>query len=149
MTKLTSVSGFSGLLALAGSNELGAGAVVTSRGTKSSSNSSVTVPKGQTPGGPSTKLHAVQQLSPVAYRIASGTPGWVTIDAPYQQGWSLNGQSATAEGTVLVRVGADGGVLRFTPWAMVRLGYILSAGVFVALAEFLAVDRRRRTVRAS
>jgi len=27
-----------------------------------------------------------------------------------------------------VRVGTGGGVLRFTPWTMVRLGYILSAG---------------------
>ncbi len=45
---------------------------------------------------------------------------------------------------MLVRVGAKGGILEFTPWRMVRLGYIVSAGVFIALLLVLAVDPRRR-----
>jgi hypothetical protein len=131
-------------------NELGAGAVVTKRATKSSGNSAAAVSKGKTTDGSATQFHAVKQISPVAYQIGPGTPGWVAVDAPFEEGWSLNGQSATAtaEGTVLVRVGAQGGVLRFTPWALVRLGYLISAGVFAAFAAFLAIDRRRRTARA-
>lgn len=146
VTKLTSVSGLDGLLSLARSNELGAGAVVTRSGATSSSDSS-TAPTGPASAGFSAKPPAVRQLSPVAYRIAAGTPGWVTVDAQYERGWSLNGHSATAtaEGTVLVRVGAQGGVLRFTPWGMVRLGYIVSGGVFAAMVAILVVERRRRT----
>jgi hypothetical protein len=144
VAKLTSVSGISGLLTLAKSNELGAGAVITSR-SKNSSGSSGAVAKNATHVGSSTP-RSVHQLSPVAYRISSGTPGWVTVDATYQRGWSLNGRAATstAEGTVLVRVGAKGGILEFTPWRMVRLGYIVSAGVFIALVLVLAVEPRRR-----
>jgi hypothetical protein len=144
--KLTSVSSFSGLLTLAKFNELGAGAVVSKRESTSSSNSPVAAPPSSASSGNSATTPAVRQLSPIAYRIAPGTPGWVTDEATYQRGWSLNGQSASAtvEGTVLVRVGAQGGVLQFTPWGMVRLGYTLSAGVFVALALVLVVEPRRR-----
>ena len=136
VSKLTSVSSFTGLLTLAKANKLGDGAVVIRSSTVSSSS----------PVNSSTP-RAVHQLSPVAYQIAPGTPGWVTVDATYQRGWSLNGQSATAtaEGTVLVRVGAEGGVLRFTPWGLVRLGYIVSGGVFTACAILLVVDKRRRS----
>jgi hypothetical protein len=150
VTKLTSVTGIGGLLTLAKSNNLNGGAVVKSGGAANFSDSSPAVPNGLSAAGSSSKFPAVQQLSPVAYRIASGSPGWVTVDAPYQRGWSLNGRSATAtvEGTLLVRVGTGGGVLRFTPWAMVRLGYILSGGIFAVLAVFLAFERRRRATRA-
>jgi hypothetical protein len=70
----------------------------------------------------------------------------VTVDTTYQRGWSFDGHAAkaTAEGTVLVRVGAQGGVLEYTPWRLVRLGYIISAGTFVALALVLIVEPRRR-----
>ena len=145
VTKLASVSGITGLLTLAKSNELGAGAVVTRSASKSSSGSPQAPVKNSAPFDTSTKP-SVHQLSPVAYLISSGTPGWVTVDTPYQRGWSLNGRAATstAEGTVLVRVGAKGGVLEFTPWRMARLGYIVSAGVFIALLLVLAVEPRRR-----
>jgi hypothetical protein len=145
VTKLTSVSGITGLLTLAKSNELGAGAVVTRGASKSSSGSPRAPVKNSAPLDKSTQP-SVHQLSPVAYLISSGTPGWVTVDSPYQRGWSLNGRAATstAEGTVLVRVGAKGGVLEFTPWRMARLGYIISAGVFIVLLLVLAVEPRRR-----
>ena len=146
ITKLTSVSGIAGLLTLAKRNELGAGAVVTRSASNNSSGSPGTPVKKSAPAGETTARPSVQQLSPVAYRISSGRPGWVTVDTTYQRGWSLNGRAATstAEGTVLVRVGSKGGVLEFTPWRMVRLGYIVSAGVFIALLLVLAVEPRRR-----
>jgi hypothetical protein len=141
VTSLQTVHGIVGLLALAKSNELGAGAVVTGRGDTNSSGS-------QSPATSSSasSQHSVQQLSPVAYRISSGTPGWVTVDASYQRGWSLDGRAATptAEGTLLVRVGAEGGVLRFTPWGLVRVGYIVSAGTFIVLFVALWMRPRRR-----
>jgi hypothetical protein len=144
VTKVTSVSDIAGLLSLAKDNELGAGAVVIRRGSTISSNSS----SAPTNGSSAQDLanHSVRQLSPVAYRISSGAPGWVTVDTTYERGWSLNGKAATAtaEGTVLVRVGAKGGVLRFTPWGMVRLGYIVSGGVFMVLLLVLLVEPRRR-----
>jgi len=151
VTTLSSVSSFSDLLTLARSHNLNEGAIVKSAGAANSSNASAVVAKGVAAVGSSSKLPAVQQLSPVAYRVASGSPGWVTVDAPYERGWSLDGRSATAtaEGTLLVRVGNDGGVLQFTPWAMVRLGYILSGGVFIVFAVLLVVERRRRATRAA
>src|SRR5665213_987767 len=80
----------------------------------------------------------------LACRIFSSTPGWVTVDATRQRGWSLNRHAAraVAEGTVLVRSGARGGVLEFTPWALVHFGYIISVGTFIVLV--LIVEPRRR-----
>jgi hypothetical protein len=147
VTKLISVASFSGLLRLAKFNELGAGAVVTRTASASSSALTSSSSGSSGPAHISRTKTSVRQISPVAYRISSGTPGWVTIDATYQRGWSLNGRAAkaTAEGTVLVRVGAKGGMLVFTPWRMVRLGYIVSGGVFIALLLALAIKPRRRT----
>jgi hypothetical protein len=109
--------------------------------------------KSSSAANQATPEHSVQQLSPVAYRISPGTPGWVTVDAVYQRGWSLNGRSATAtaEGTIVVRVGAEGGVLRFTPWGLVRLGYLVSAGTFIVLlvALWVVARRHKRTRRLS
>jgi hypothetical protein len=151
VTKVSSVSGIAGLLALANENELGDGAAIIGRGSADTS-ASGTSQKSSTPTKGSNTRLTVRQLSPIAYRISSGTPGWVTVDATYQRGWSLNGRaaSATAEGTVLVRVGSEGGVLEFTPWGKVRLGYIVSAGVFIILLLVLAVEpRRKKTATAS
>jgi hypothetical protein len=85
----------------------------------------------------------------VAYLIAPGAPGWVEIDATYQRGWSLDGTHAiqSAEGTVLVRAGAQGGVLRFTPWGVVRLGYTVSVGAFTIFEIIVVWDSRRRAKR--
>jgi hypothetical protein len=144
VAKLTSVSGLAGVLTLAKSNELGDGAVVARRTSLSASASAL---KSSTSSLVSATSHEVQQLSPVVYRIAPGKPGWVEVDTTYQRGWSLDGVSAiqSAEGTVLVHAGAGGGILRFTPWAMVRLGYIVSVGIFVIFALIIFIDRRRRT----
>jgi hypothetical protein len=134
VTGVRAVPDFASLLALARSGQLGDGALIIRKGAESSPSAQVTA-------------HRVQQLSPVAYRIGPGKPGWVSVDATYQRGWSLQGRSAmkSAEGTVLVRVGAEGGTLQFTPWGLVRLGYILSSGVFVCLCIALLVARRRRS----
>lgn len=92
----------------------------------------------------------VHELSPVAYQVPAGHPGWVSIAAPYQQGWSLNGKPAfpTAAGTMMFRVGEAGGVARFGPWESVKLGYAISSGAFLTLAVALLVCRRRREIRA-
>src|ERR1700722_1086926 len=146
VTTLKSVSSIAGLLTLAKSNEIGAGAIVARESNSNSSVSSNPVGKSSTSAGESFQSHSVHELSPVAYKISSGRPGWVTVDATYERGWSLDGRAATktAEGTVLVRVGSKGGVLEFTPWRMVRLGYIVSVGVFTSLTLVLVIEPRRR-----
>ena len=96
-------------------------------------------------------VNVVREISPVAYEIARGHPGWVATDIPFQRGWSLDGQSATmtAEGTVLVRVGPRGGTLVFAPWRLVRLGYLVSVGVFLlalVVLWFMRSNQRRSRV---
>ena len=88
----------------------------------------------------------VTEVSPVAYAIAPGHAGWVEVSAPYQKGWSLGGRSAlsTSQGTLLVQVGAHGGVLRFTPWSVVRLSYFLSVLAIIGLVFASLWARRRR-----
>jgi hypothetical protein len=132
-TTLRTVPNFRSLLALAKSNDLGSAPVVIRSGATTSPRAHIT-------------SHSVQKLSLVAYRIGPGTPGWVAVDAGFQRGWSLDGRPAieSAEGTVLVRVGKGGGVLQFTPWGLVHLGYIESGGVFVCLAVLVIARRPRR-----
>ncbi|MBW4078344.1 MAG: hypothetical protein HIU84_07525 [Acidobacteria bacterium] len=147
-SQLRKVSNFAQLLRLARANELGA-AVVKSSGKVRAVSPHVSSPTTGSLAGTSSRRSAVQELSPVAYQIAPGKPGWVTVDTPFQRGWSLEGRSAisTAEGTVLVRVGRSGGILKFTPWGMVRLGYFISTGVFLALLISVLVESRRRKLR--
>jgi hypothetical protein len=149
VAKLTSVSGLTGVLGLANSGELGNGAVVTRRRSTSSSIASASAPQSSTSVRAAATSREVQQLSQVAYLIAPGAPGWVEIDATYQRGWSLDGTHAiqSAEGTVLVRAGAQGGVLRFTPWGVVRLGYTVSVGAFTIFEIIVVWDSRRRAKR--
>ena len=94
---------------------------------------------------PTSLARTVHQVSPITYRIGSGPAGWVSVDAPYQEGWSLNGTPAieSATGTVLVHVGSAGGTLTFTPWRLVRLGYAISLGLFVLLCAVAIYGRRR------
>ena len=87
----------------------------------------------------------MREVSPVAYRVPPGRPGWVTVDTTYQEGWYLRGQAAvaTAEGTMMFPVGAAGGVVSFRPWALAKLGYAISTGAFVVVAAAVSWDRRR------
>ena len=89
---------------------------------------------------------AVHMVSPVAFHIDPGSPGWVEVDEPYQVGWSINGVAAlpTAEGSMVVHVGAHGGNLVFTPWRSARLGYIISGGAFLLILLSLNIERVRR-----
>jgi hypothetical protein len=138
VASVTPVHDLSGVEALADAGDLGLGAVVTSAGSG----------RGAATGGSTASAGAVQQISPVAYRVPAGRPGWVAIDTTYQPGWSLDGRSAieSAEGTVLLRVGANGGVAQFTPWGLLRLGYLLSGGTFLVLLTLALFSgwRRRR-----
>jgi hypothetical protein len=87
----------------------------------------------------------VQEISPVAYRVPPGRPGWVTVDTTYQEGWYLDGKPAvaTAEGTMMFPAGAAGGVVRFRPWGLAKLGYDLSSGAFVVVAAVVGWGRWR------
>jgi hypothetical protein len=89
---------------------------------------------------------AVRMVSPVAFHIDPGSPGWVEVDEPYQVGWSINGVAAlpSAEGSMLVHVGTDGGNVVFTPWRSARLGYLISGGAFILIVLSLNVERVRR-----
>jgi hypothetical protein len=147
--KLTKVAGFDDVLRLARQNQLATGAVVT----RSKIDTSSTAPGPSNTSGASSNVQgdSVRELSPVAYEISSGSAGWLSVDAPYQRGWSLNGRVArpSAEGTLLVRVGDRGGVLRFTPWSRVRLGYLLSLGSFVVFLLIVALGSQEKTRRRS
>ncbi|MHB1209391.1 MAG: hypothetical protein ACYC1I_06745 [Acidimicrobiales bacterium] len=137
-SKLKEVSSFAELLALAKSHELGT-AVVLRTGAAIPTLSRGNEPKSSVPLGTLARRPAVQILSPVAYRVHPGPPGWISVDAPFQRGWTLNGRKATssAEGTILVHTDGRGGVLVFNPWRMARLGYEISIGVFLALLAVL------------
>ncbi|MFZ1063002.1 MAG: hypothetical protein WAN30_05975 [Acidimicrobiales bacterium] len=144
---LTRVKGFDEVLQLAREDRLATSVVAPSSSPdgssatrdKSSVSSAVTTVQGD----------SVRELSPVAYQISSGSAGWVSVDAPYQRGWSLNGRAArsSVEGTVIVRVGNKGGVLRFTPWGRVRLGYLLSLVSFVGFILIVMLASRMDTRR--
>jgi len=97
------------------------------------------------PGSRMGSARHVRQLSLVAYRIPPGRPGVAEIDAAYQPGWVLNGHPGepSPTGTVEFPVGTRGGVARFEPWGLVKLGDIISASVFAVLAILVAWDRWR------
>ena len=142
VSALASTPDFAGLLGLAKAHSLNHGAVTFGGGAAPTPVTSSTTQQSTLKG-----IASVKELSPVAYRVGPGRPGWVVVDAPFQIGWSLDGVAATpsALGTVLVPVGSKGGVLRFIPWARVRLGYEISVSVFIVLLVLLYVDRRRRS----
>ena len=91
----------------------------------------------------------MHQICPVAYRVPPGRPGWVTVGTTYQEGWYLGGKAAvpTAEGTMMFPVGAAGGVVRFGPWDLAKLGYAISTGAFIVVAVAVVWDRRRERAR--
>jgi hypothetical protein len=88
----------------------------------------------------------VKEISPIAYEISPGPPGWASVDVPYQKGWTLNGVPVrqSVEGTVLVRVNKHGGLLIFSAWSKVRLGYLISSITFAGFLVLVFVDRRRK-----
>ncbi|MHB8439076.1 MAG: hypothetical protein ACYDD4_07930 [Acidimicrobiales bacterium] len=100
--------------------------------------------------GRATGPRSIHQISPVAYAIGPGIPGSVSLDAPYQKGWELSGEPArrSAEGTLLFEVGRAGGVARFAPWGLTRLGYIISGTAFLLLSAAVVADRVRRRALA-
>ncbi len=135
VSKLASVQNLSGVEALADFGQLGTGAVITTT--------------ANTQAGVGREGRAVRQISPVAYEVPPGRPGWVEIDTAYQPGWSLDGRTAiqSAEGTVLLRANAAGGVAQFTPWGLLKLGYALSGGIFLLLLIVSVWSWRRKQPR--
>ena len=149
---LTSVTGVDDLLTLAKVDGLVGKALATRGESANSSNAGLSKSK-RTAAESLASQAVVKELSPVAYQIAPGPSGWVAVNAPYQQGWSFDGRPATesAEGTLLIRVGSRGGELQYTPWRLVRLGYVLSFSTFLVLLCFVVCGdqliRRRRASR--
>jgi hypothetical protein len=95
--------------------------------------------------GQASRARAIRQISPVAYDVGTGEAGVVSLDAPYQKGWDLDGQPATQspQGTIQFRVGRKGGVARFEPWGAVRLGYVVSGAAFAMLCFLILFERVR------
>lgn len=94
---------------------------------------------------------AVQELSPVAYRVPAGRGGEVEIQAAYQPGWWLDGRAGepSPEGTVEFDVGSAGGIAHFEPWVWVRVGFGVSAGMLVLASGVAIWDRRRSLGRGA
>lgn len=151
--RLTKIASLSTLFARANAKNIGVGAVIYAKASGTFGAPSLGKNAKSSLASATTSTRRVQELSPVAYRIAKGPPSWVNVDTPYQEGWSLNGRPArpSAEGTTLIWAPRGGGVLVFTPWRMARLGFLLSLGIFAALLGVVAVGNRnrRRERRAS
>lgn len=98
-------------------------------------------------GSTPTREGSVSQVSPVSYHVGSGQPGWVAVDALYEPGWSdgTGDVRASAEGTVLVRVGSGSSTITFSPWRLVQIGYVVSALVIgILLFAFIRSSKPRR-----
>jgi hypothetical protein len=92
--------------------------------------------------GHSSTGRRILRTSAVSYEIGPGRPGWVYLDAPYQDGWVLDHEPAvqTRQGTIAFYVrGPRETSATFGPWSAARLGYWLSAATFVALLVLVAV----------
>lgn len=97
---------------------------------------------------PPVQSSNVSQISPVAFNVSKGIPGWVAIDAPFEQGWKAGTSvaRASAEGTVLVRVGGGQSAVVYTPWRLVRIGFAVSSsvvGLIIVLLMGSWFSRRR------
>ena len=92
----------------------------------------------------------VHELSAVAYRIAAGRPGLVTLPIAYSPGWALGSRKGVElpDGELAVRVRAPGGVVRFTPSPEV-LACEIGSGAVLLLALAAAFHFRRRKRAAS
>ena len=102
--------------------------------------------------GQASLSRRITQISPIAYAIGPGQPGELTLDAAYQKGWQLGNQiaSQSPQGTIQFRVGRRGGIVRFTPWGITRLGYIISGTAFVLLSGLVVREtlwRRKESHR--
>lgn len=92
----------------------------------------------------------VHELSPVAYRVAAGRPGLVTLPVAYSPGWALDSRKGVElpDGELAVRVPASGGVVRFTPYPEVLACEIGSGAVFLLALAAAFYFRRRRGAAA-
>jgi hypothetical protein len=138
---LQSVRGVDGLLTLGEAGDLVARTLILGGDNASVSNTTTPVEKGKSKR---QQRQLVEEISPIAYRIRPGFSGWVTVDAPFQRGWYIDGRKArkSAEGTLVVKVDKQGGVLEFTPWRLVRLGYILAIATFFTLLALVILGQQ-------
>jgi hypothetical protein len=147
--RLTKVKNLEDVLSLAKNNELEGQVVVLRAGSRDSLDLNRKVTKRASSECRFARCSRIRELSPVAYSIAPGKSGWVSVDAPYEQGWSIGGQQAkaSAAGTLIIQVGTKGGKLQFAPWSRVRLGYLVSLTAFFSFIFVLLIGWRREKLR--
>ncbi|MHB8293856.1 MAG: hypothetical protein ACYDH5_04385 [Acidimicrobiales bacterium] len=99
--------------------------------------------RGARAGGQGTD--PARRSSPVSWSIPAGPPGWVALPQAYEPSWSLGAHQAfeSGVGTLLVRVGPDGGRLVFGHLRTVVLGYIVSAISAAAVVSAVVISGLR------
>jgi hypothetical protein len=93
----------------------------------------------------------VRRVSPVAYHVGRGPPGWVLLPVASDSAWRLDGRSATplADGVVALPGTGAGGRAAYTGWIAEQIGYAISGVTLVLLGVGGLAARRRRTDRAA
>ncbi len=96
-------------------------------------------------------LERLRSDGPAQFTVASGEPGTIILPVEYSTGWELDGSpgAATPEGTIAFTVGPERAQITYRPWALIRIGIIVSLmtllAIFVAgLVEHRADLRLRR-----
>ena len=121
-TTLAHVSGVQQLIQLSTTGQFNHGVASTTPATSER-------PTSPSPQSSSTSTPVtVRQLSPVRYEVYGNASGWVTVDAPYQPGWSTNQRSAkvSSQGITLVHTSAVNILIEFSPWHLAELGYLIT-----------------------
>ncbi|MEI2790478.1 MAG: hypothetical protein V9E93_16595 [Steroidobacteraceae bacterium] len=85
-----------------------------------------------------------QRVSPVAIDVPAGPAGWVTLPEVASDGWQVDGTPGvrTVAGTVAMPLGSAATSVTYRPWAVLRAGYLVSAGVLVLLLVVGLVEHR-------
>lgn len=91
----------------------------------------------------------VTRLSPVAYRVGAGPPGWVVLPEAWSPEWALDGRPGRplADGLVAFPAGAHAARVRFGGWPVALAGDAVSLVAAVGLAAAGVAGRLRRRAR--
>ena len=91
----------------------------------------------------------VRRLSPAAYRVGAGKPGWVVLPESADPWWRMRGRSAIAlaDGAAAIRAGPQAATAVYIGASRVLVGSSISGLSLMALLGGLGFDRRRRARR--
>ena len=130
-TTLTHVTGVQQLIQLSTSGKFNHGVASTSPAI------SGRPPSPSPRSRPASAPVSVRQLSPVRYEVSGNVSGWVTVDAPYQSGWTLGGTTSieSTEGTVLIYLQTQDHYIQFAGWKNVVESYLLT--IIISFSLFL------------